>query len=77
MAIFMSTGGGDIYAAETKEQCIEAILEDAPGLRGAVHEFEEVAGETKIRIEDDDLATLEQAYTELGYGYCIATTNLD
>lgn len=80
MAVFMDTGGGDIYAAETKEGCVKAILADAPELAETQDEFSEVGGETKMRLENEDGTSGEQStfaeeYTDLGHGYCIASTN--
>jgi hypothetical protein len=80
MAVFIDTGGGDIYGAETKEQAIAAILEDCPELESEQHEFFEVASSTPMRVENEDgspgeLSTLEDEYTNLGHGYCVASTN--
>ena len=83
MTVFMETGGGDIYAGETKEACIAAIKQDIGDEDFAEIESEisEVDGSTKMRLENEDastgeLSTLAEEYTNLGYGYCIATTNL-
>jgi hypothetical protein len=76
MAVFYDTGGGDIYAAETKEECINAMLKDSPDLDPS--EFFEVSGTTKMRSDeppDTERVTLESQYTNLGYGYCIASEN--
>ena len=80
MPVFMDTGGGDIYAAETKEACLAAMRKDSPD-----HDYEktayEIPGATPIGVENEDgtisheLSTLEAEYTNLGYGYCIASTN--
>ena len=78
MAIFMDTGGGDIYAAETKEACVAAMLKDNPELD--VDQVEEVPGDKKMAMENEDgsagePSTLAEQYTDLGYGYCIASEN--
>lgn len=86
MAIFMDTGGGDIYAAETREQCIAAMREDVGEKEFARMEIEhdmfEVPGTTKMRVQHEDgsvdadeTSTLDDEYTNLGYGYCIASEN--
>jgi hypothetical protein len=83
MAIFMDTGGGDIYAAETKEACLEAMRKDIGDKAFAEIERDtfEVSGEAKMRIEaesDDELptiSTLAEEYVNLGHGYCIASEN--
>lgn len=82
MAIFMDTGGGDYYAAETKEQCIAAMLQDSRDMD--VSEFVEIPGSTKMRTEEEDgsldgtLTTLQEEYDSNGItdrGYCIASEN--
>lgn len=80
MSIFMDTGGGDIYAAETKEACIAAMLEDSPELTAKHNEFFEVPGSAKMRVENEDgsigpISTLAEEYTDMGHGYCIAAEN--
>jgi hypothetical protein len=81
MPFFMDTGGGDIYAAETKEECIKAMLEDNPDLAESQDKFFEVDGSKQLFVEDEDesashhVETLKDAYTNMGYGYLIATVN--
>lgn len=82
MPVFMNTGGGDIYAGETREACIKAMREDLGDKDFAEIEPEifEIDGSTKMRLENEDgtpgeLVPLSQEYTNLGYGYCIASTN--
>jgi hypothetical protein len=80
MAVFMDTGNEDIYAAETREECVKAILADSPSLAQKQHEFFEVGGSMLMRTENEDgsagpISTLAEEYTNLGYGYCIASTN--
>ena len=83
MPVFMDTGGGDIYAGETRDACIEAMKKDLgeEDFAEIQSEISEVGGSTKMRLENEDgsigeLSTLAEEYTDLGYGYCIATTNL-
>lgn len=81
MAIFMDTGGGDFYAAETKELCIAAMLEDNDETE--VRAAFEIPGDTKMRTgnedgSDGDLVTLQGEYDSNGItdkGYCIASEN--
>ena len=83
MAIFMDTGGGDIYAAETKEACLAAIKADLgeKDFREIEGEIFEVAGDSPIQCEEEDgspgttSTTLAEEYTDLGHGYCIASSN--
>lgn len=83
MAVFFNTGGGDIYAGETKEACLAAMRGDLGDEDFAEIEPEifEVSGDTMMRVEKEDgsagpLERLDVVYTNLGHGYCIATTNL-
>ncbi len=79
MAIFMDTGGGDIYAGQTKEEVIAAMLEDCPELD--VNDAFEVSGSTKMRATDEneaetgELVTLDEEYCESLGTYCIASEN--
>lgn len=78
MAVFMDSGGGDIYGAETKEECLAAIAEDCPDFENS-NAFE-VCGESKARLlnEDDspgEMVTLREVYSNIGYGYLVASTN--
>ena len=82
MAVFYDDGGGDIYAGETKEACLEAMLKDCGDeAQEWIDEgwVSEVPGSKKMRVEKDDgtsyQSTLEEEYTNLGYGYCIASVN--
>lgn len=80
MPIFMDTGGGDIYAAETKEQCLEAMRKDDCFKDYEESEAFEVDGSKAMMVEGDGdnpsyESTLAAEYVNLGYGYCIASTN--
>ena len=82
MAVFMDTGGGDIYAAETKDECIAAIKSDLGEkyFKEIEAEIYEVGGDMKIRVENEDdsvgePSTLAEEYTSIGHGYCIASSN--
>jgi hypothetical protein len=82
MAVFMDTGG-DIYAAETKEECLNAIKADIGEKEFAKIEDEifEVGGDEPIQCEEEDgspgttSTTLQEEYTNIGHGYCIASSN--
>ena len=82
MAVFMDTGGGDIYAAETKEACLAAIKADVgeDDFRDIEDQIFEVGGDWPLQVEEEDgsvgkTSTLAEEYTELGHGYCIASSN--
>jgi len=84
MAVFYDTGGGDIYAGETKQDCVAAMKSDIGDeeVNDWLNqgEVQEVSGEMKMRLENEDgtpgeLVTLDSEYTNLGYGYCIASSN--
>lgn len=77
MAVFYDTGGGDIYAGETKEAVLAAMRQDMGEVDADIFE---VPGSTKIRVENEDgsvggFSTLEWEYTDLGFGYCISSEN--
>lgn len=81
MAIFMDTGGGDYYAAETKEQCIATMQGDCAA--EDLIDAHELPGTTKMRSGNEDgsdgeLTTLQEQYDGNGItdrGYCIASEN--
>lgn len=85
MAVFYDTGSGDIYAGETKEDCIAAMKRDFG--EEEFSEFEadirELPGTTKLHLTDEndeltdppEFTTLAEEYTDMGEGYCIATYN--
>lgn len=79
-AVFYDTGGGDIYGGSTKEACLEAMKSDM-GADFVERDVFEVNGDTKMLMQDEDerptdeLMTLNDAYTELGGAYCVATDN--
>lgn len=85
MAIFMDTGGGDIYAGETKEACLDAMKKDVgeEDFAEIAEDVFEVSGATPMNVECGECenctgkhkSTLAEEYTDLGYGYCIASTN--
>lgn len=82
MAVFMETGGGDIYAGATKQEVLAAIKRDIgeKDFNCLEKEIFEVPGNTPIRLENEDespgeLSTLEVEYTEGIGAYCIASTN--
>jgi hypothetical protein len=80
MAVFMDTGGGDIYAAETREQCIAAIKADVSeeDFAGIEHELAEVSGSLLMNDSERGQITLDENYRLNGIidqGYCIATEN--
>ena len=82
MAVFMDTGGGDIYAGETKEACLAAIKSDVGDKEfdEIKDEAFEVGGDWPVQLEEEDggtgkMSTLAEEYTNLGYGYCIASSN--
>ena len=77
---FMNTGGGDIYAAETREACIQAMCEDGVFKDYSESEVFEVPGSMKIRTENEDgfegpVSTLEEEYVNTGEGYFLASEN--
>ena len=79
MAIFMDTGGGDIYAGPTKAACIEAMLQDNADCE--VQDAFEVSGDTKMQATDEndepmeELTALNDEYVEEIGSYCIASEN--
>lgn len=79
MAIFMDTGGGDIYAGPPKEAVIAAMLEDSSDIE--LPEVFEVPGTTKVQESDENgepsgnLITLDEEYDESLGSYCIASEN--
>ena len=84
MAVFFDNGGGDIYAGETKEQCLDAMRKDVGDDEFADFEqdIEEVDGSTEKMVENEDGSrggekrrTLNEEYTNMGHGYCIASSN--
>lgn len=83
MAVFMDTGGGDIYAGETEEACLAAMREDIGDANFAEIEKDvrEVSGDAKVGMENEDgtisdqVTTLAEEYTDIGHGYCIASSN--
>lgn len=80
MAVFFSTGGGDIYAGPTKEDVVAAMQADDDDID--LDEIVEVDGSTKICMSDEDEAatdefmTLDEAYDEELGAYCIASDNM-
>lgn len=81
MAVFYDTGGGDIYAGETREEVIAAMKDDI-----GEDDFEESevfeVDESKHMAEsyEEEMPTgrtiaLKEAYTPIGHGYCIASEN--
>lgn len=85
MAVFYSTGDGDIYAGETKEACIAAMKEDVGEKEFAEFEADirEVPGSEKVLLTDEydeptdppEYTTLTEEYTDMGHGYLIASNN--
>ena len=77
MAVYWDTGGGDIYAGATKEQCVAEMLSDCPEL--PINGIFEVDGSHEVQIEEFDGSvhhrTLDEEYIDLGWGYCIASEN--
>lgn len=77
MAVYWDTGGGDIYAGTTKEQCVAEMLRDCPEL--PINGIFEVGGDMEIRVEEIDgsvhTRTLDEEYIDLGRGYCISSEN--
>lgn len=85
MAVFYDTGNGDIYAGETKKACLDAMKKDIGDgdLSRIKRDIFEVSGEMKMYVECGDCedcpgkheSTLAEEYTNLGYGYRIASDN--
>ncbi|MFC5861064.1 hypothetical protein ACFPT7_02030 [Acidicapsa dinghuensis] len=79
MAIFMDTGGGDIYGGPSKEAVLAQMQADSDDfdIAGAF----EVPGTQKMRVSDendeptDELTTLEEEYDESLGVYCVASEN--
>jgi hypothetical protein len=80
MAVFMDTGGGDIYGGPTKEAVIAAMKADSDE-----HDFEkdafEVSGSTKVGEVDENemptgnLVTLAKVFGNGADAYMIASEN--
>lgn len=81
MAIFMDTGGGDIYAGPTKKAILAAMKADSNDYD--LSDARRVSAKTKITREDEnaeaiDLAgmtTLAKEYHQSLGSYCIASLN--